>query len=82
MSPVPPLWKQEPSPKKPIAEAKPGPIAADSWVVRKKSSILHRLFREKVLLCGRNFSQAYEVTSQVSDILNPVCKTCSRHMAE
>ena len=29
-----------------------------------------------------DFSQAYEVTSQVSDMMNPVCKTCSRHMAE
>ena len=33
---------QEPSPKKPRPEAKPGPIAADFWLVRKKSRISRR----------------------------------------
>ena len=58
------------------------PIAGSSWVMHRKSRILHRVFRENMLLCGRPLTSAYEEAPGAEDRSNPVCKSCHKHLAD
>ena len=58
------------------------PIAGSSWVMHRKSRILHRVFRENMLLCGRPLTAAYEEAPGAEDRSNPVCKSCHKHLAD
>ena len=55
-------------------------IAGSSWVMHRKSRILHRVFRENMLLCGRPLTAAYVDAPGAEDRSNPVCKSCHKHL--
>ena len=50
--------------------------------MHRKSLILHRVFRENMLLCGRPLTTAYVVAPGAEDLPNPVCKSCHKHLAD
>ena len=65
-------------PRRAVAEA--SKLEAEGgWVVHRRSQILHRVYRERVLLCGRPRTQAYEAVEDITRVGNLVCKTCERH---
>ena len=65
-------------PRRAVAEG-PRLEAEGGWVVHRRSQILHRVYREKVLLCGRPRTKAYEVVEDITRVGNLVCKTCERN---
>ena len=65
-------------PRRAVAEG-PRLEAEGGWVVHRRSQILHRVYREKVLLCGRPRTKAYEVVADITRMGNLVCKTCERN---
>ena len=68
--------------KKPRVGGPSGPIAGRSWVKHCKSLILHRVFRENMLLCGRPLTAAYVDAPQAEELSNPVCKSCHKHLED
>ena len=46
---------------------------------KRRVQILHRVYRDKVLLCGRPRTKAYEVVEDITRMGNLVCKTCERN---
>ncbi|CAE7248599.1 unnamed protein product [Symbiodinium sp. CCMP2592] len=51
------------------------------WVVHRRSHILHRVYRDKILMCGRPRTQAYDLVEDITRMGNLVCKTCERNSA-
>ncbi|CAE7208514.1 unnamed protein product [Symbiodinium sp. CCMP2592] len=45
------------------------------WVVHRRSYILHRVYRGKILMCGRPRTQAYDLVEDITRMGNLVCKT-------
>ena len=71
-----------PANKRPKVSGDLSTLAGSSWVVHRKSRILHRVFRENMLLCGRPLTSAYAPAPGAEDLLNPVCKSCHKHLAD
>ena len=70
---------ESPANKRPKVGGDLGTLAGGLWVV---SRILRRVFREKRLLCGRPLTSAYAPAPGAEDLLNPVCKSCHKHLAD
>ena len=68
--------------KKPRVVGPSGPIAGRSWVMHRKSRILHRVFRENMLLCGRPLTGAYVDAPGAEELSNPVCRSCHKHLED
>ena len=63
-----------------VSAAVPNRIDAEGgWVVHRRSQILHRVYREKILVCGRPRTPAYKAVEDVTRMGNLVCKTCQRN---
>ena len=73
---------ESPAKKKPKIGGDQSALAGSSWVVHRKSQILHRVFRENTLLCGRPLTSAYAPAPGAENLLNPVCKSCHKHLAD
>ena len=53
--------------------------ATGGWVVHRRSQILHRVYRDRMLLCGRPRTDHYQVVPDITRMGNLVCKTCDRN---
>ena len=76
---------ESPTNKRPKVGGDQGTLAGSSWVVHRKSRILHRVFRENMLLCGRPLTSAYAHAPGAEDLVNLVCKSgksCHKHLAD
>ena len=54
-------------------------VATGGWVVHRRSQILRRMYRDKVLVCGRPRTDHYRVVTDISRMGNLMCKTCERN---
>ena len=54
-------------------------VATGGWVVHRRSQILHRVYHDKVLVCGRPRTDHYRVVTDITRVGNLMCKTCERN---